>query len=163
MQAWGGVSIDNVAASAGDLTQLYPNFLQAGIGTDPTLVLTRRRPNEGVIGRIEVVPEVGVGGTLEIWDVAGELTGTNDVNAGTTITDAYLQTAITAKKARLLWTVTFDGDSSATNKIFGTRTVFVAGLAARYTNPVETAGTVSVDINLVVDGGYQLWEGNLPE
>lgn len=159
-QAWGGIVLTNVNTS-GVLTQLYPNWLQAGSASAG--VQTRRRPNEGVITRMEVVPSAGVGGVFELWDLAGTLTGTSQVNSATSITNAFLlaEQARTPPRARLIWSVDFSGDLDGVNKLLGVRVVFARGLAARYTEPAA-AGTNAVTINLVVDGGYQLWEGELP-
>jgi hypothetical protein len=110
---------------------------------------------------MEVVPQNGVGGVFELWDLAGELSGSNNVNSATSITNAFLLAAITAKTARLLWKVDFSGDLDGSNKLLGVRTVFTRGLVARYVQS-DAAGTNTVLINLVVDGGYQLWEGEIP-
>lgn len=159
-QAWGGITQTNVN-TGGVLTQLYPNWLQAG--ASGAGVLTRRRPNEGVITRMEVVPASGIGGVFELWDMAGTLTGTNQVNSATSITNAFLlaEQAKSPPRARLLWSVDFNGSLEGANKLLGVRVVFARGLVARYTQ-VAAPGTNSVTINLVVDGGYQLWEGELP-
>jgi len=159
-QAWGGIALTNVNAS-GALTQLYPNWLQAGSAS--VGVLTRRRPNEGVISRLEVVPATGIGGVFELWDMAGTLTGTSQVNSATSITNAFLvaEQARTPPRARLLWSIDFSGALEGANKLLGVRVVFARGLVARYTQ-ADTVGTRSVTLNLVVDGGYQLWEGEIP-
>jgi hypothetical protein len=159
-QAWGGISLGNVN-TGGALTQLYPNWLQAGSASAG--VKTRRRPNEGVISRMEVVPAAGIGGVFELWDLAGTLTGTNQVNSAASITNAFLlaEQARTPPRARLIWSVDFSGDLDGVNKLLGVRVVFARGLAARYIQ-AATPGTNIVTINMVVDGGYQLWEGELP-
>lgn len=159
-QAWGGISQGNVNAG-GALRQLYPNWVQAGSGAAG--VQTRRRSNEGVITRMEVVPASGVGGVFQLWDLAGQLTGTSDVNTGTAITNAFLneELARTPPRARLIWSVDFSGTLDGSNKLLGVRVVFTRGLACRYVQS-DAPGTNLVTINLVVDGGYQLWEGELP-
>lgn len=158
MQAWGGIEIDNVN-DGGVLTQLYPNWVAAGSGSAG--IQRRRRPNEGVLGRMEVVPATGVGGTFELWDIAGELTGTNDVSAGNTLTNAFLTAEIAAGRARLLWKVDFSGDLEGSNKMIGIRNVFARGLAARYVQS-DTPGDHQVLLNMSVDGGYQVWDGEVP-
>lgn len=158
MQAWGGLALTNVN-TGGVLTQLYPNWLQSGSASAG--IQTRRRPNEGVLGRMEVVPQSGVGGVFELWDMSGQYSGANDVNAAASMTNAYLLAEIAAKRARLVWQVDFSGDLDGSNKLLGVRTVFARGLAARYVQS-DPAGTNTVLINLVVDGGYQLWEGEIP-
>ena len=159
-QAWGGIALTNVNAG-GALTQLYPNWLQAGSAAAG--VLTRRRPNEGVISRLEVVPATGIGGVFELWDMAGTLSGTNQVNSATSMTNAFLvaEQARTPPRARLLWSLDFSGALEGANKLLGVRVVFARGLVARYTQS-DAVGTRSVTLNLVVDGGYQLWEGEIP-
>ena len=160
MQAWGGISLTNVNAG-GSLTQLYPNFVPAGSGVSPNAVLTRRCPTDGVLGRAEFVPSSGVGGTLELYDIAGELTGTNDVNAGTTMTNAYLSAALAAGRAHLLWKTDFAGTLTGSDKLLGVRVVFARGLAARFIQS-DAPGTNTLVINIVCAGGFRLYEGNLP-
>jgi hypothetical protein len=168
MQSWGGITLLNTSTEVspanttptGPLTQLYPGFLQSGSAI-PGFNDTRRRPTDGCLHRFEINPQGAIGGTLELWDISGEQAGASDVNSLTSITPAYLATQVANKKAKLLWTITFDGDDSATNKILGTKLFFAYGLAARWSNPIEVAGSASVTINAIVDGGYRLWEGEL--
>ncbi len=168
MQSWGGILVLNTTTGiapgnqdpTGPLTQLYPAFLDAGSASAGFNGL-RRRPTDGCLHRIEINPQSGIGGTLELWDISGTMTTPNDVNFGTLISASYLTAKIATKEARLLWKITFDGDDSATNKILGSKLCFCYGLAVRWSNPIEPAGTLPVNINAVVDGGYRLWNGEL--
>src|SRR3954466_1937772 len=96
-------------ASSGDITQLYPAGGSAGVApasaTNGQLI---RRPYAGAIHSIQVKPDGTNGGTLELYDINGLELGV-DVSSGTAITDAVLQAAITAGKAKLIFTQSFAG------------------------------------------------------
>lgn len=159
MQAWGGLSLGNVN-TGGNFTQLYPSWVDAG-SVAPGIAL-RRGPTEGAIGRMEVVPAAGVGGVFELWDAAGLLVGTNNANAGVLLTDAFIASEAAAKRARCIWRIDFAGALDGSNKLLGVRLAFTKGLVARYVQ-AATPGTNAVTINLVVDGGFRVWQGGIPE
>lgn len=153
-QAWGPNTLVNVASSAGDLKQLFPAFVSAGTGGTSTGT-ERRKCTEGVLYRIDIDPADAVGGVFELWDVAGRPYGiSNNIDTGTALTDAYLLSEQTAGRARLIWRTDFKGDAGLTTKTFATRVPFSFGLAGRYVNTVDPAGTKSIYANIVAEGGY---------
>jgi hypothetical protein len=149
--AWSPLTLTEVAA-AGDLTQLFPSQVTAGdAGT--TFGSQRRKASSGVLLRAEVYTVDGVGGEIELWDVAGLTEGANNnVNTGTALTDAYLQAEIAAGRARLLWTQGFAGAVGSRYPVFNQRVPFMRGLAARFISAAPAGKTVQVSV--VADGGY---------
>jgi hypothetical protein len=92
-----------------------------------------------------------VGGTIELWDVAGLDRGaSNNVDTGTALTNTYLQAERTAGRAKLIWTQNFAGTSGSRYPVFNQRVPFMKGLAARFIG----GDTGSITISMVVDGGY---------
>lgn len=148
-QAWSPITLSNVAAT-GDLVQLYPEHVSAGSGAT-TAGTERRKPLSGVIYRAEVYAVSGVGGAIELWDVAGLDRGaSNNVDTGTTLTNAYLQAERAAGRAKLLWTQNFAGTSGARYPVFNQRVPFMKGLAARFIS----GDTGDIILSIVADGGY---------
>lgn len=148
-QAWSPIVLSNVAAT-GDLVQLYPETVSAGSGAT-TMGTERRRPLSGCLYRAEVFASSGVGGTIELWDVAGLDRGaSNNVDTGTALTNTYLQAERTAGRAKLIWTQNFAGTSGSRYPVFNQRVPFMKGLAARFIG----GDTGSITISMVVDGGY---------
>lgn len=158
MMPWGRIEIDNVAAD-GNLTQLFPEYVTPGTGatTQGNLV---RKAVDGVLHRCEISQSDANGGTLELWDIAGQFTGaSNNTNTGTALTDAYLAAEKAAGRARLIWRVDFKGDVGNTSKIFQQRTTIMHGLAARYILIVGApdpiiAGDTSITLNIEATGCY---------
>ncbi len=159
MQAWGGISITNVAAG-GVLTQIFPSFVAAGAGG--VGYKSRRMPSSGTLFRLDIVPKSGVGGIVEIWDLGGTwYDAANNVDTGTEITEAYRAAAVTNQNAKKIWEINFDGDDGLVTKTFATLVPFMNGLAARFVN-AEGVGTTSVVLNIVAQGGYRTQEGDIP-
>lgn len=149
-KSWGAVAVAAVTGdtatltSTGDLKQLYPNYMSVGT----TAVGNRRRPTDGRLFSLDVVPDGTNGGVIEIWDIDGGEAGA-DVNTATAITNAQLVAAQALGRAELIWTAKFSGTESASFKGTSAR-VFAKGLAARFYNAGPT-GTCWV--NLSLDGG----------
>lgn len=155
MQAWSPLILSNVGAS-GNLTQFFPEWVTAGVTTNNPGDM-RRKTTEGVLHRIDLSPVDQFGGYFELWDVGGrpyDVSGSNNVNTGTTLTDAYLQAEKTAGRAKQIWRIDFKGDSGLMTKTFATRVPFSHGLAGRFVNTDETAGTIDINVNIVAEGGY---------
>lgn len=154
-QAWGGLSLTNVQAD-GSLTQLFPENVgtQTGTGTGAL----RRGACEGVLRRAEVWPDDQVGGFLELWDISGVTTGaSNNVSSGNTLTNAYLLEQKAKGKARLVWRIGFKGDDAYSSKVLNGHVSFLRGLAARFVGTNLVDGQDSIQLNLVVDGGYRVF------
>jgi len=148
-QAWAPITLSNVAAT-GDLVQLYPATVTAGTGAT-TRGTERRKPLSGVLYRAEVYTVSGVGGVIELWDVAGLDRGaSNNVDTGTALTNAFLTTEIAAGRAKLLWRQNFAGTSGSRYPVFNQRVPFMKGLAARFVS----GDSGNVELSLVCDGGY---------
>jgi len=150
MEPWAPITITAVADANGAMTQLFPSWVSAGSGS--TAAGTEvRRPAPGVLFRVSVITTDAAGGTIEIWDVAGEAEGAqNNSDTGTALSAAYVAAKVTAHKGKMLWKQNFKGDAGSRSAIFASHVPFLQGLAARYIN---AAGT-SVELSLVVDGGY---------
>lgn len=147
--AWSGISLSAVT-STGNLTQLYPTWVSAGL-TTTTAGSLRRHPCEGQLYSIQVKPDGTNGGIIEIWDLNGDDVGAN-VNTATTITNAELVTAQGLNLARLIYSQNFSGTVGAATTGTGFRP-FQRGLAARF-----VAGAGSCELNLAVDGGQRKLE-----
>lgn len=145
------VSLSAVAAN-GDVTQLYPDWCSAGVdpasATNGQLI---RRPYEGALHSIQIKPDGTNGGTIEIYDINGLELGV-DVSSAAAISDTVLDTAITAGKAKLIFTQSFAGTvGSGVVNAPGIYRGFMKGLAARFWNAGPTGACV---LNLVVNNGY---------
>jgi len=153
MMAWGPNTLVNGAATD-DLKQLFPSFVTAGTGGTSSGT-EQRKCTEGVLYRIDIDPSDAVGGYFELWDVAGRPYGaTDNVDTGTALTNAYLLSEQAAGRARLIWRTDFKGDAGLATKTFATRVPFTFGLAGRYVNTVDAAGTKTIYANIVAEGGY---------
>lgn len=146
------IEVTAVAAD-GNVTQLYPAWVSAGINpASATAGQTIRSPMQGALHSIQIQPNGTDGGTLEIYDISGIELGI-DVSSATTITDTQLDAAITAGQAKLIWTQKFAGTvGSGPVNASGIFRSFMKGLAARFWNAGPT-GVCTLD--LVVDGGYR--------
>lgn len=157
MQPWSPISVTNTTAT-GDLTQMFPSFVAAGTGSSAAGT-ERRSCTEGVLYRCDIDPSDAVGGYFELWDVCGVPYGaTNNIDTGTTLTNAFLVAEQDANRARMIWRTSFKGDSGLTTKTFATRVTFNRGLAGRYVNIVDAAGSKGVTVNIVAEGGYRVIE-----
>jgi len=154
MVPWSPVLVANGAATD-NLTQLFPSFVTAGSGAT-TMGTERRSCTEGVLYRCDIDPSDAVGGYFELWDVCGRPYGaSNNIDTGTALTNAYLVSEQAAGRARMIWRTDFKGDSGLTTKTFATRVPFNRGLAGRYVNIVDAAGSKNVTVNIVAEGGYR--------
>ncbi len=138
-----------IGAASGTVTQLYPDY--AGAGVDPaaaTVGQQLRYPTEGQLISLQVASDGTNGGILELYDINGMDLGIN-VSSATTITDAQLDAAIAAHKAKLILEQNFAGSGLTPWAPVGPAS-FMKGLAAR---AVGVSGTCK--LNLVVHGGYR--------
>ncbi len=148
MEAWSGVSLSFVASN-GDLNQLYPTWCPAGINpATATNGQQIRGVVEGIMYSVQVETDNTNAGVIQLWDVNGADAGA-DVSSAVAITDAQLQTLITAGLAKLIYeqNITATGVTPPTS---GFRT-FQRGLAGRF-----VAGAGACKLNLVVQGGFRL-------
>lgn len=143
-------------ASTGDVTQLYPAWVSAGVAkagsTNGQLI---RRPLQGALHSIQFESDGTNGGTVQIYDIDGGMVGA-DVSSATAITDAQLTTAINNGWAKLIFEQNFSGTpGSQVISAPGVFRAFLKGLAARFTNDAAGPGPQgSCKLNLVVGGGY---------
>ncbi len=142
-------------ASTGNVTQLYPTWVTAGV--DPAAATNAqliRKPSEGALHSIQIEPDGSNGGTIQIWDIDGSEFGIN-VSSATTITNTQLTAAIAAGKAKLIWEQQFTGTvGSGPVNASGIFRAFMKGLAARFVSSADpVAGTCN--LNLVVSGGFR--------
>lgn len=147
-------------ASNGNLTQLYPTFVSAGVNpATATAGQLIRKPCNGALHSIQVKPDgLGNGGTIEFYDINGLDYGI-DVSSAAVITNAQLVTALAAsnpRKAKLIFTQEFAGTvGSGIVNAPGIYRGFTRGLAARFWN-AGPAGTCVID--LVCSAGYMKQE-----
>lgn len=145
----------SAVASNGNLTQLYPTFVSAGIAKgSATVGQLVRQPMNGVMHSIQIKPNGTDGGTIEFYDINGEDWGA-DVSSAAVITNAQLTTALAStsgRKAKLLFTQEFAGTvGSGVVNAPGIYRAFMRGLAARFSNSGPTGACT---LNLVCNGGY---------
>lgn len=143
-------------ATTGNVTQLYPAWVSAGVAkagsTNGQLI---RTPLQGALHSIQIEPDGSNGGKVEIYDIDGSEAGA-DVSSATAITNAQLTAAIAAGTAKLIWEQEFPGTvGSGPVNASGIFRSFMKGLAARF-SASSPAGTCK--LNLVVDGGYRKTE-----
>ena len=146
MTPWADITINAVASTAGDLTQLYPASCSVGTGA-LTLGTLIRKPCEGTLVALQVEPDGTNGGEIEIWDVNGADVGA-DVDTATAITQPQLTAAIAMGRARILYSQKFSG-SSGSRLAIAHGVPFMHGLAARYIN-----STGYCQLNITADGGF---------
>ncbi len=142
-----------IVAATGVVTQLYPSY--AAAGALPATALTSeevRMPCEGQLISLQVATDGINAGTLELYDISGQTLGI-DVSTTTVITDAQLDAAITAGKAKLILEQNFAGSGLTPWSPVGPAS-FMKGLAAR---AVGASGTCT--LNMVVHGGYRYLNG----
>ena len=149
MEGWAGVTVTAVS-STGNLKQLYPNYVSAGV--DPAAATNGqqiRQPCEGIMYSLQVETDLTHGGTIEIWDLNGA-DGGADVSSGTTITNAQLLVAQSKGLAKLVYRQNFlaTGITPPTS----TPLAFQRGLAARF---VEGGPAGECYLNMKVVGGFR--------
>lgn len=153
------VNVTNVINGTGNLTQLFPNFVGVGSGSQ-TLGAIIRQPTDGTLSEMSIYPSGNFGGEIELWDVAGPLEGSPNVNedAANNITDTYLTAQIARKKAKLIWKQGFKADSGLTTKKYTQRIPIMFGLAVRIIDNTGAAGTQAYTLNIVAGGCYRYIE-----
>ena len=146
------VALTAVAAT-GDVTQLYPTWVSAGVAkSSSTNGQILRRPMQGAIHSIQIEPDGSNGGTIQLYDIDGGQWGA-DVSSAAVITDTQLDAAIAAGKAKLIWEQQFSGTvGSGPVNASGIFRAFMKGLAARMVMSVPAGGCT---LNLVVSGGFE--------
>jgi len=149
------VQIDNVIDNTGVLTQIYPDWMTAG--SAPAAGVEIRQPVDGILYEMAIYPDDAQGGILEVYDIAGEKSGSNDVNTATDITAAYLaaQLARDEPRAKLIWKQEFKADPGLTTKKFTQRTKIHFGLAVRWITAGVTTDTKTASLNITSEGLYR--------
>lgn len=141
-------------AANGNVKQLYPQFVSAGIAkASATIGQLVRSPAAGALHSLQIKPDGTNAGVIEFYDVNGADAGA-DVSSTDVITDAQLDGLVARGKAKLLFTQEFVG--TVGNGIVnapGIYRTFTHGLAARF---VAAAGACT--LNLVCNGGYFKYE-----
>ncbi len=158
MATEGWVCPVTAVTTTGDVTQLYPAWVSAGVAkAGSTNGQLLRRPLQGALQSIQIEPDGSNGGTIQIYDIDGGPFGA-DVSSATAITNAQLTAAITAGQAKLIFEQTFAGTiGSGVVNAPGIFRAFMKGLAARFTNAGGAMGAPAgaCTLNLVVSGGYE--------
>lgn len=145
-----------VVAANGNVTQLYPAWAQAGSNpASATVDQQVRQPCEGKLFSLQCLTDGVNTYTLELYDISGIEIGV-DVSSSTVITDAQLDAAIAAGKAKLIFNQLIAGSGLTPIAPVGPAG-FMKGLAARAWNAGVT-GTCS--INLGIEGGFRYIGGS---
>ena len=143
-----------VVGAAGNVTQLYPQWAQAGI--NPAVATSGqevRYPSEGKLISLQCLTNGADAFVIEVYDISGMELGI-DVSSAAVITNAQLVAAIAAKKAKLLFQQNVAGSGLTPFAPIGP-SGFMKGLAAR---AVGAAGTCALNID--VEGGYRYLGGS---
>lgn len=154
MEGWGRVQLSAANASTGDVTQLYPQWIQysPGVTTGDALPIAPggllRRPSGGRIGQIAIETDGTNGGIIQIFDISGLDAGA-DVSSATVITSTQLGVLIADGRAKQIFEQNIAAAPGAT--IVWTWTQgFLRGLGARF---VAASGVCYV--NVIGEGGFQ--------
>lgn len=150
--SWGVITIAAVGAG-GVATQLFPQYLPATVSTavwPPATAGEVRRPTAGKTENIFTDTDGTNGGVVELWDVAGQISGvTNNVNDQVFLTDAYL----TANGRKLYeFRVVGNADMPYDLLMAIDHLEFSNGLAMRF---LANAGTIKV--TPMCELGYMQW------
>lgn len=138
-----------IGGATADITQMYPAWAAAGVNPATATVGQQiRQPCEGQLISVQVCSDGTNGGILELYDISGITLGV-DVSSGTAITDAVLDAAVTAGKAKQILKQNFAGSGLTPWAPVGPAS-FMKGLAGR-----AVGATGACDVNLVVHGGYR--------
>ena len=141
--------VDLTAVSAtGNLTQLYPTWLTAGVNpASATAGQEIRRTNKGTLNACQIRTDGTNAGYIEIWDLNGADVGA-DVSSAAVVTNAQLIALQALNRAKLIWTQNFTATSgAATPSMWGKP--FMHGLAARFVNSGPTGTcTVIADVEM---------------
>lgn len=142
-----------ITTATGVVTQLFPEYAPAGaVPATATPSQQVRYPTEGQLISLQVASDGTNAALLEMFDISGMDLGI-DVSSLTAITDAQLDAAITAGKAKRILVQNFAGSGLTPWAPVGPAS-FMKGLAAR---AVGDTGTCT--LNLVVHGGYRYLAG----
>lgn len=134
-------------AATGDLKQIYPDGVVAGVAP-ATAVRGEliRHAREGLIHSITIYPDGTNGGILQVYDINGADAGA-DVSSATAITNAQLTSLMTRGLAKLIFEIEFAGTvGSGPSPYSGVYRTVSRGLAMRFTNAGPT-GAVKVNLN----------------
>lgn len=145
----------SIVAATGVVTQLYPVWASAGI--DPATATPSqevRQPCEGQLISLQVATDGTNALILEVYDISGIELGI-DVSSATAITDAQLDAAIAAGKAKLIFEQNVAGSGLTPFAPVGPARI-MKGLAAR---AVGATGTCK--LNMVVQGCYRKLPGTV--
>lgn len=145
----------SIVTSAGDATQAYPVWATAGVdpasATPSQLV---RCPCEGQLVSLQPETNGTNAFTLEVYDISGIELGIN-VSSASAITNAQLSAAISAGKAKLVFSQNIAGSGLTPITNIGPAR-FMKGLAFR---AVADTATGTCKVNAVVQGGYRYIPG----
>lgn len=151
-QSWGIITVSAVASN-GVATQLFPDTVSTGGSTaaayPPVGGGNVRRATEGYCEKFKIVPDGTNGGIVEVWDVAGLDRGaTNNVNDGTSLTDAYL-----TANGRLIdkFRITGSAEQPYETNFAIHHHRFHNGLAVRF-----VGGAGSIDVIPFVENGFMI-------
>jgi hypothetical protein len=146
------VALTGVAAD-GDLKQIYLQYTPTGTSkATATPAQLVREPCEGELIGAQFATDGTNGGTIELWDVAGD-DGGADVSTADTITDAQLQVAIAKGVARLIYSQNLV--ATGVTPPFPSYFRFMRGLAARWVSDG------SANISGSMTGGGRLRHGSV--
>lgn len=153
MSVEGWVCPVTAVVATGDVTQLYPAWVAAGVAkSSSTNGQQIRRPMQGGLHSIQVEADGQNGGIIQIYDIDGGQWGA-DVSSATAITNTQLSAAIAANKAKLIFEQQFAGTvGSGPISAPGVYIGFMKGLAARMVMDDPTGA--SCKLILRVGGGY---------
>lgn len=146
------VALTGVGAT-GNLTQIYPTYAPAG--ADPATATPAqlvREPCEGELIGAQFATDGTNGGTIELWDVAGD-DGGADVSQAAVITNAQLTVAVNKGKARLIYSQNLVG--TGVTPPFPSYFRLMRGLAARWVS----SGNASISGSMT--GLYRLRHGSV--
>lgn len=139
--------------AAGDITQLYPASCTAGSGAT-TAGTERRRPTAGTLYHCQFYAVSAAGGVVQLYDVAGLTEGAaNNVDTGSTMTNAFVAAEIAAGRGRLIWEQEVAAAAGSSKTLVTIPIPFVRGIAARF----YTAGGPSAAkarLTVSADGGF---------
>lgn len=154
MATEGWVCPITAVVATGDLTQLYPAWVSAGVAkSSSTNGQLLRRPLQGALHSIQVEADGVNGGLIQIYDIDGGQWGA-DVSSATAITNTQLTAALAAGGAKLIFEQQFAGTvGSGPVNAPGVFRGFMKGLAARMVMDDPTGAACKLD--LVVQGGYE--------
>lgn len=149
---FGNVALTGVT-STGNLRQIYPAYAPVGIAkATATPAQMVREPMEGELIGAQFATDGTNGGTIELWDVAGD-DGGADVSTTDVITNAQLVVAQNKGLARLIYSQNLVG--TGVTPPFPSYFRLMRGLAARWVS----SGNASISGSMT--GLYRLRHGSV--